>query len=33
MAELISILLKSDETQFVGVFGVTDYESEFMHKH
>ena len=26
MADSTSILLQQDETQFVGVFGVTDYE-------
>ena len=33
MANPISILLESDETQFIGVFGVTDYESKFQNKN
>ena len=32
MADPISILLESDETQFLGVFGVTDDESKFVNK-
>ena len=30
MADPIFILLELDETQFVGIFGITDYESKFI---
>ena len=33
MADPISILLENNETRFVGVFGVTDYESKLIIKN
>ena len=33
MADTISILLESDETQYVGVFEVTDYGSKLIYKN
>ena len=33
MADPISILFEVGETQFIEVFGVSDYESKFINKN